>query len=298
MSRNLYLLWNEASVILWAAVALLAWRVPRLAGRMWLALAFLLLAAGALWRVLAAGHRLPEDAPPEMGHWLHLAALVTFLMAGIRAAFPGGETAGQGAPETGTSLHGNPLLAGLPLVLGVAALAVVGLLAQVKYHSAKSFQETERSLDYRWDRERESPMTELPPEEPVDSVTGPDNQEYRQALQTGEAAQAEALLQRGDYEEAQKVAADLPQAVEDEALGYFLAARVLARCADLAVKDGQPTQARDDADGALRRLREAVEHGFRDVDRLRTDPAFEALRQGDDFRDLVSDLEAKRREEP
>ena len=77
------------------------------------------------------------------------------------------------------------------------------------------------------------------------------------------------------------------------------AASFLARCAALAGKDGQRSEARrqelarDYADRALVLLRQAVQHGFKDVDRLKKDPDLEPLRARGEFGKLVADLEVR-----
>src|SRR5207302_2728442 len=79
----------------------------------------------------------------------------------------------------------------------------------------------------------------------------------------------------------------------------YNAACFLSHCVLLADKDGQLADARrrelaqSYADRALALLRQAVALGFKDAAQLKKDPDLEPLRAREEFRKLVTDLEAK-----
>ncbi len=94
----------------------------------------------------------------------------------------------------------------------------------------------------------------------------PSQPNHLQALRNIRQNLAETLLRRGDHAEAARVVELLPQVFPDRAADYYLAARLLARCARL-VNDSSLSQSeralltRRYADRALMMLREAVKVG-------------------------------------
>jgi hypothetical protein len=77
------------------------------------------------------------------------------------------------------------------------------------------------------------------------------------------------------------------------------AARSLAQCIHLAAKHDALDAAQREAaatfycDAAMKLLREAAGKGYKDVARLKKDTDLDPLRQRDDFRTLVAELEGK-----
>jgi serine/threonine-protein kinase len=111
----------------------------------------------------------------------------------------------------------------------------------------------------------------------------PDNSGYRNTLRIQYWNLADALSRLALY-------ADAAHAAED----YYLAAGYRARLVPLAEKDPQipererKAKAKKYAAAALAALKQALRSGFKDFDRLRKDPAFEALREQDDFAKLLA----------
>jgi tetratricopeptide (TPR) repeat protein len=110
----------------------------------------------------------------------------------------------------------------------------------------------------------------------------PDNADYRDTLRWEYGVLANTLGWLARYE-------DAAQAAEN----YYRAAGYLARMVPLAEKDlhapepERKQKAKKYAEAALATLRQALRAGFKDFDRLRKDPAFEALHEHSDFARLL-----------
>ncbi len=82
----------------------------------------------------------------------------------------------------------------------------------------------------------------------------------------------------------------------DDPAELFGVAHDLALCGPLVAVDagssstGSQSGRRKYADSAIDTLRQAIVHGLKDVQRLRTDPGFDSLRARDDFQIIVLDL--------
>ena len=93
-------------------------------------------------------------------------------------------------------------------------------------------------------------------------------------------------------------AADLARVAFDPAGDAYKAAGFFARCVPLAEKDDKLPEARRKelaqsyAEQALAALRQAVAKGYKDVAHLKSDTDLDALRQRDDFKLLLKELEA------
>jgi len=107
-------------------------------------------------------------------------------------------------------------------------------------------------------------------------------------------------LDRNNHAAAAGIAKELSQLGANPAEDSFDAASVLAWCAQRVEKDDRVPQARrlelgrDYADQALVFLKEAVQRGFGDPARLRSNPGFASLRQRPDFQELLRQLESRK----
>jgi hypothetical protein len=103
------------------------------------------------------------------------------------------------------------------------------------------------------------------------------------------------------HAELAKAATELVDAAVDPATDIATAAAFLAHCATLAHKDARLSEDRRKELGetyavqAVGLLSDAVRNGFKDVEELETEGAFNPLRQREDFKKLVTGLEAKRK---
>jgi tetratricopeptide (TPR) repeat protein len=127
----------------------------------------------------------------------------------------------------------------------------------------------------------------------------PQNPTYRQFLRNHYWLLADVLVQLKDHAAAARAAGELPTVIPEGGEEYFRAAGFLARCVPLAEKDADLTDARRKelattyADEALKRLREAVDRGWKNVQPLNNEKTFDSLRKREDFRKLLRDLEGK-----
>ena len=109
----------------------------------------------------------------------------------------------------------------------------------------------------------------------------------------------ETLIALGDHAAASASALQLAEAAVQPANDVYQAAGFLARCVPLADQDRQLPDAerqevsRSYADRAVATLRQAVQHGFKDVALLKTDEAWQPLRQRPDFQKLLTGLEGR-----
>jgi serine/threonine-protein kinase len=128
--------------------------------------------------------------------------------------------------------------------------------------------------------------------------TNPHHPVYRQAYRNSRDALAEALLALGDHRAAAAAASQLMEAAVHPAIDPARAARHLARCAPLAERDPQLSDAKRRetaqgyADKAMAALRHAVQNGLRYAASMRKDPALDALRNRADFKQLLAEQEA------
>jgi serine/threonine-protein kinase len=121
---------------------------------------------------------------------------------------------------------------------------------------------------------------------------------YRRFYRNNRWALGETLLRLGRHSEAAAAADELAQAAVFGGTDVYQAACYLARCVPLAEKDDKLPEARrtelalNYADRALAALRHAIASGYRDAAQLKAAPELEPLRKRDEFRKLVSELEA------
>jgi serine/threonine-protein kinase len=121
---------------------------------------------------------------------------------------------------------------------------------------------------------------------------------YREIVRNLRRELAATLLEVGDHAGAAEAAADLARIAADPAGDAALAAGFFSRCVPLAEKDAKLPEARRKelaqsyAEQALAALRQAVAKGYKDAANMRKDKDLDPLRQRDDFRKLLTELEA------
>jgi serine/threonine protein kinase/tetratricopeptide (TPR) repeat protein len=131
---------------------------------------------------------------------------------------------------------------------------------------------------------------------------GPTDSRYRLCYRNNLQALATSHLGLGDHTRLATTAEDLARLDYEPATDNYLAARMLCSCATLTVKDaqlsetGQADLARRYADRALTLLKQAVAHGFKDAENMKTAGDLEPLRTREEFRKLLADLEGKTKE--
>jgi tetratricopeptide (TPR) repeat protein/tRNA A-37 threonylcarbamoyl transferase component Bud32 len=139
----------------------------------------------------------------------------------------------------------------------------------------------------------------------------PRYRDYRQFLYVNRSVLVTTFLvgnqHAGLAEAAEQLAAVAREAAAEAGIMFPLelswGAAFLARCASLAAQDAKLPDARraelarSYAERAMATLRLAVQHGYRDAARLKTDPFFASVRLRADFQELVAELE-KRQQKP
>jgi tetratricopeptide (TPR) repeat protein len=106
------------------------------------------------------------------------------------------------------------------------------------------------------------------------------------------------LARKGDLAGMEQTADALAELPRKDSTQLYDAACAFALCSSAAGKDTKLTEAdrtkkaREHADQAMDLLRQAVEKGYKDADHMKQDTDLDALRQRDDFKKLLADLEA------
>jgi serine/threonine-protein kinase len=124
----------------------------------------------------------------------------------------------------------------------------------------------------------------------------PENTEYRGFLRSHAVFLVQVLLRMRDHQGAAAAAEELPRLFPGQAEELAIAAEFLARCMAVAAGDSHLSaadrrrQADNYGDRALRCLREAVQHGFKNAKVLQID-AYAPLKRRPDFQKLLKDLE-------
>jgi tetratricopeptide (TPR) repeat protein len=122
----------------------------------------------------------------------------------------------------------------------------------------------------------------------------PGNAFYRRGLAGAHAHLVETLIRSGEHAEAAKTVAEYLATVPDSPPDRFRAGAFLARCVPMAAAGERldatrrADLARGYADRAVELLRESLKAGYPDVEALKSDHAFDALRSRDDFRRLLN----------
>jgi tetratricopeptide (TPR) repeat protein len=121
---------------------------------------------------------------------------------------------------------------------------------------------------------------------------------YRQLLRNSREALCQLLVDLGEYSAAGEAASQLMEAAVNPADDFYNAACFLARCARLAEKDQQLSEAKRKergqsyGDKAIATLRRAIQSGYKDAPHMKKDTDLDALRGRDDFKKVLADLEA------
>jgi tetratricopeptide (TPR) repeat protein len=130
-------------------------------------------------------------------------------------------------------------------------------------------------------------------------AANPRNASYQHALITNRSTFARVAVELGDHAAAAEAAEELARAAPDKPKEIYDAVCILARCVSLAELDTQASTRLNTelprlyADRAMALLRTAVERGFNNPDKLRTDTNLDTLRQRADFEELMTQLRMK-----
>jgi tetratricopeptide (TPR) repeat protein len=120
---------------------------------------------------------------------------------------------------------------------------------------------------------------------------------YREVFCTHRQLLAGTLLELGEHAAAAEAAADLARIAFNPGEDAYKAACFLSRCIPLAqqdkkLSDGRRQElARSYGDRAMEALRQAAAKGYKDIAHLQRDKDLDALRQREDFRTLLAELE-------
>jgi hypothetical protein len=125
----------------------------------------------------------------------------------------------------------------------------------------------------------------------------PRNVTYRQFYRNNLVVLLQCLPELGDHIAAAQAARKLAELRFQPIGDTYYAACTFARCGPLALKDsGLPEAqrqelARDYADQAMVLLRQAVANGWKTVVHMKQDPDLDSIRNREDFKHLIADLE-------
>jgi eukaryotic-like serine/threonine-protein kinase len=129
----------------------------------------------------------------------------------------------------------------------------------------------------------------------------PRNVSYRRLLAQHDEKLATTLIRLGEHAAAAQAASETIHLSSESADQHYNVGCLLAQCAALADKDSRLSAekrkelAQSYADRAVEMLREAIRVGFQDAKHMKNDPDLDPLRLRDDFKKLVSELEAKKK---
>ena len=143
------------------------------------------------------------------------------------------------------------------------------------------------------------PLKEALPHHEVALTAAPRNPYYLGPYRDNRHNMAASLIELGDYAAAAIATNQFLQTRLDPPKDSYVAARLLAQCANLAGRDGKLAQGRRTqeserfANEAMELLLEAIAKGFKDADQLRKDDAFDVLRSRQDFQELLGQLKTE-----
>jgi eukaryotic-like serine/threonine-protein kinase len=129
--------------------------------------------------------------------------------------------------------------------------------------------------------------------------SNPQNPTYRAFLRTDYWRLARTLIRLGHYRQSAQIARRLPELFPDTWQEYNRAAMLIAQCVPLAKMDEnasdeqRATQVAEYASEVTELFRKAIERGYADWKDLKTNPTLDPLRDLDDFRRLMAELESK-----
>jgi serine/threonine protein kinase/tetratricopeptide (TPR) repeat protein len=121
----------------------------------------------------------------------------------------------------------------------------------------------------------------------------PDNPTSRLYYRNRLRLEADNCLGRADHVRLAATANELARFAYDAANDAYDAAGLFCACAAMAEKDNHPDEVEHYAKRVLALLRLAVARGFKDVDRMKKDSRFGPLREREEFKKLLVDLEGK-----
>jgi hypothetical protein len=130
-------------------------------------------------------------------------------------------------------------------------------------------------------------------------AANPANPGYRRFFRNNLEELCPALLGLADHAATAAAAEELARFAYEPGPDAYNAACFTARCIPLVAKDARVGEAqrhdlaRRYADRAVELLRQAVRHGWLDAVQTRKDSDLDPLRNRDDFRELVAELEEK-----
>jgi serine/threonine protein kinase/tetratricopeptide (TPR) repeat protein len=127
----------------------------------------------------------------------------------------------------------------------------------------------------------------------------PQDREYRDSHHDYLLALGKCRLGLADHVQAATTAEELVRFAFEPAEDNYEAASLFGGCAVLATKDAKLAEAKrkelaqDYGDRALALLRQAVERGYKDAERINKDSHLEPLRERDEFRKLLAQIASK-----
>jgi serine/threonine protein kinase/tetratricopeptide (TPR) repeat protein len=130
--------------------------------------------------------------------------------------------------------------------------------------------------------------------------TSPKNPMSRKFYRDNLRLLAKSYVTLADHAELAATGDDLAGFGYEPANDTFDAATMLATCVTLANKEAGLDDAKRKelvqqyGDRAMTHVRQAIQRGFRDTERMRKDPRLESVRSREEFRMLLADLEAKK----
>jgi tetratricopeptide (TPR) repeat protein len=129
--------------------------------------------------------------------------------------------------------------------------------------------------------------------------SNPDNPYFRTVFCENRRLLAVTLLDLTDHASAAEAAVELARMAFDPTGDAYNAACVFSRCIPVAEQDAKlpaarrKELARSYGERAVEALRQAVAKGYKDATHMKKDKDLDSLRQRDDFRKLLAELEAK-----
>jgi tetratricopeptide (TPR) repeat protein len=127
----------------------------------------------------------------------------------------------------------------------------------------------------------------------------PGNREYAEPLRSDYLLLADISASLGEHVQAAEAADKAIRSLPDQWQSHYYLAGIWARHVARLAKGSKLADARRNelarsyTDRAMDKLREAVKKGFHDVESLKAERDFAAIREREDFTRLVSELEAK-----
>ncbi len=154
-------------------------------------------------------------------------------------------------------------------------------------------------LDARRFAEARALLEQAQPQFDAALKANPNGPGYRPKGRGHRALLAQVFAGTADYDSAMRTAEEIAKLGWEPAADIYNAACAFARCGLVVDSDQELSEADRRkhtaafADRAVLALKDAIEKGFKDVDKLKKDKDLEALRSRDDFQKLITELESK-----